>query len=162
MSDDHSPGDARAPYSNEGGPAGRHAQTHDVAAEQRTNPTGPEPRDPTFDEQLAQGRTTSAPDGHTDESIPGIADKDLHRRFQELSPDELRRLSILEPGTQLEQGGVYLDLNDLERGPFKAIGGQVATPGTRYIAKRDTDYELWNRLVGQDEDVDVVRPETEG
>jgi hypothetical protein len=36
-SDDHSTGDAREPYSDEGGPNGRHAQTHDVEREAATN-----------------------------------------------------------------------------------------------------------------------------
>ena len=36
-SDDHSTGDSRQPYSDEGGPEARHAQTHDVAREAATN-----------------------------------------------------------------------------------------------------------------------------
>ncbi|MCW2526090.1 MAG: hypothetical protein JWM76_950 [Pseudonocardiales bacterium] len=38
-SDDHSTGDDRAPYSDQGGPEGHHAQTHDVAREAATNST---------------------------------------------------------------------------------------------------------------------------
>jgi hypothetical protein len=75
-----------------------------------------------------------------------------------LTNDELARLSVLEPGTRLEQGGVYLDLNHRDRGPFQAIGGEVATSSTLYIAKRDTDYLLWNRLAGQDAEPDIERP----
>ena len=71
---------------------------------------------------------------------------------------ELARLSVLEPGTPLEQGGIYLDLNDRASGPFKAIGGQAAGRRTRLIAKRDTDYELWNRLAGRHREPDVERP----
>lgn len=36
-SDDHSTGDGREPYSDQGGPEGRHAQTHDVEREAATN-----------------------------------------------------------------------------------------------------------------------------
>jgi hypothetical protein len=36
-SDDHSTGDRRAPYSDQGGTQGRHAQTHDVKREAETN-----------------------------------------------------------------------------------------------------------------------------
>jgi hypothetical protein len=75
--------------------------------------------------------------------------------------DELAQLSILEPGTRLEQGGTYVNLNDLDSGPFKAIGGHEATARDRIIAKRDTDYELWNRLVGEDREPDIERPEPE-
>lgn len=35
--DDHSTGDRREPYSDLGGPAGKHAQTHDVKREEATN-----------------------------------------------------------------------------------------------------------------------------
>jgi hypothetical protein len=35
--DDHSAGDSREPYSEEGGPEAKHAQTHDVAREKATN-----------------------------------------------------------------------------------------------------------------------------
>jgi hypothetical protein len=37
--DDHSTGDGRQPYSDQGGTEGRHAQTHDVAREAATNST---------------------------------------------------------------------------------------------------------------------------
>lgn len=36
-SDDHSTGDGRQPYSDQGGVEGRHAQTHDVEAEAASN-----------------------------------------------------------------------------------------------------------------------------
>lgn len=35
--DDHSKGDEREPYSDQGGPEGKHAQTHDVRAEELSN-----------------------------------------------------------------------------------------------------------------------------
>ena len=53
---------------------------------------------------------------------------------------------------------MYVDLNALAEGPFKAIGGQEAGPDNNYIAKRDTDFELWNRLVGQGREPDIERP----
>jgi hypothetical protein len=106
-------------------------------------------------------QSTSRDNDLEEEHTPGIEDKTLHRRFRELSAEELNQLEILKPGTTLEQGSVYLDLNNLEAGPFRAIGGQEALPGTRLIAKRDVAYELWNRLVGQEEEVDIMRPETE-
>ena len=73
--------------------------------------------------------------------------KDLHAL--NLRADELSRLQVLDPGTRLEQGGVYLDVNDLSGGEFTAMGGDEAVLGSRYVAKRDTDHELWNRLVAR-------------
>ncbi len=157
MSDDHSPGDRRRPYADRGGTEGRHAETHDVRREALTNPTGPAPVDESFAAQLAPDTSAGAPGGHVAESAPAADDKDLRRRLPELAADELARLAVLEPGARLDQGGTYLDLDDPGRGPFKALGGQEAGPGNRYVAKRDTDYELWNRLVGDREPV-VERP----
>lgn len=157
MSDDHSPGDSRQPYSDQGGSAGRHAQTHDIRREAHTNPKGPQPEDPSFDARLAPVETRPGR-GHADESVAGDTDKALHDKLPELTNDELSRLSLLEPGTRLEQGGLYLDLNNRGDGLFKAIGGQEATSRTRLIAKRDTDYELWNRLAGEDSRPEIERP----
>ena len=157
MSDDFSPGDARQPYSDQGGPQGRHAQTHDVRREKLTNPKGPEPEDTSFADQMAPD-TTGQPGGHADETVPAVDDKDLQNTLSQLNKDELARLAVIEPGTQLEQGGTYLDLNQVDKGPFKALGGHAATPKERLIAKRDTDYLLWNRLVGQDAEPDIERP----
>jgi hypothetical protein len=157
MSDDHSPGHRRQPYSDRGETVGRHVETHDVRRQALTNAVGPQSDDPTLAEQLAPVETRPG-GGHVTESAPASEDKLLHNRLPELTSDELSRLQVLEPGTRLEQGGTYVDLNRLGDGPFQALGGHEATEAHRYIAKRDTDYELWNRLVGEDSDPDIERP----
>ena len=88
----------------------------------------------------------------------GDDDKDLAELLPQLTDDELGRLAILNPGTQLPQGAVFLDLNDLKKGPFKAIGGHEAAKGQRLIAKSETDYELWNTLAGRDDAPEIERP----
>jgi len=158
MSDDHSPGDGRQPYSDRGGKEAKHAETHDVRREQMTNPKGPEPVDESFAEQLAPDTSSAEPGGHADESMPAEADKTLHAKLDMLSGEELNRLAVLAEGASLDQGAVYLDLNDMARGPYKALGGTEVGPSDRIVAKRDVDYELWNRLVGQDEHTEVERP----
>jgi hypothetical protein len=110
--------------------------------------------------QLAQERAVSGPPGHVGETREAITDKGIHRALPELSDDHLRRLSVLEDGAALEQGGTYLDLDDLAAGPFTAMGGETAT-GRRVVSKRETDYELWNRLTGRDADGDGVRDEAQ-
>ena len=158
MSDDHSPGDGRKPYSDRGGPEARHAETHDVRREQLTNPKGPEPVDESFIEEIMPDSSVAGPGGHIDESMPAEADKALHGTLAMLSGEELNRLAVLAEGAALDQGAVYLDLNDMGRGPYKALGGTEVGRGDRIVAKRDVDFELWNRLVGQDEETAVERP----
>lgn len=91
----------------------------------------------------------------------GNRDKDLAELLPQLTDDELSRLAIIDPGTPLPQGAVFVDLNNLEAGPFKAIGGHEVGKDQRIIAKDETDYELWNKLVGRDDEPKIERPETE-
>ena len=121
-----------------------------------TDPRGPQ-RGDEFDADLGGAEPPRGPRSHEDESVAAADDPRLRRSFDVLAPEELGRLSYVSEGTPLEQGAVYVDLNDLERGPFKALAGHRVGPGDRYVAKRDTDYELWNRLVG-DRDPEVERP----
>jgi hypothetical protein len=159
MSDDQSPGDRRKPYSDRGGPEGRHAETHDVEREQLTNPKGPEPVDESFAEQMRDETPDRIRQQAATNVSAGDQDKRVMNKLPQLSDDELSRLAIVQTGTQLPQGSVFLDLNDLERGPFKAIGGQEAGRKERLVAKNETDYELWNRLAGRDDTPEIERPE---
>jgi hypothetical protein len=79
------------------------------------------------------------------------SDPETRRAFPELSKDELDRLIVLRPGARLEQGSVYVDLDDLDAGPFVALGSEEVSEGDRIRSKRDTDYEMWNRIVGDRE-----------
>lgn len=157
MSDDNSPGDGRKPYSDRGGPEGRHAETHDVRREELTNPKGSEPVDESFDDDLAKETPETIRQAQLD-SLPGDDDKDLVNALPGLNQGDLAQLSVLVAGTPLEQGSVYLDLNDRRRGPFKAIGGQEVSGPEKIIAKKTTGYELWNRVTGDDDTPEVERP----
>ena len=75
----------------------------------------------------------------------GVANRSGHN--EPISEAELESLPILKPGTLLEPSGVYVDLNGHEPVPFKALEGQVAGSGNRYVARRDVSHELWNRLI---------------
>lgn len=160
MSDDHSPGDARKPYSDTGGPQQRHAETHDIRRENLTNPKGPDETDDSFDEDLGRQTPESVRQQELN-SEAGDADKRVGKMLPDLTNDQLSRLSILEPGTPLEQGSVYLNLKDREKGPFKAIGGQDVGAKDKIIAKSMTDYEMWNEIAGRDDNPDINRPDTE-
>jgi len=59
-------------------------------------------------------------------------------------------------GSRLDQGAKYIDLAHLEQDEFVATAGMVAEEGHYYVAKKATDYLLWNRLnqVGTPERLD--------
>jgi hypothetical protein len=99
------------------------------------------------------------PPGHLDESVVGADAKAVYDLLPDWDRADLDRLTVLKEGTRLEQGGVYLDLRDRSRGAFKALGGEVAERRNLYVAKRDLDYETWNRLTGGADEVTVDRPE---
>jgi hypothetical protein len=56
-------------------------------------------------------------------------------------------LPVLAAGARLEPGGVYLDLARPQRGPFRALAGQIAGSRDRYVAQRDVSCARWWRLV---------------
>ena len=64
----------------------------------------------------------------------------------DLTNDELKSISIVPTGTRLMQGAKYIDLNHLELGEFTATSESVAGSENSYVAKKETDYVLWNRL----------------
>ena len=117
--------------------------------------------DDSFDAQMRDETPERIREGVTTHVTAGDADKELTERLSQLTDDELGRLAIIEPGTPLPQGSVFLDLNDLKAGPFKAIGGQEAEKNQKLIGKSETDYELWNRLAGRDDTPTIERPATD-
>ncbi len=74
--------------------------------------------------------------------------KELHAKMPDYDNAELKRIPVLAHGERLQQGGIYLDLNDLETGAFTAQGGTEAQDPHLYVAKAGLDYELWNKLTG--------------
>ena len=142
MSDDRSPGDARKPQSDQGARAG-------------TEGSRPTPEE--FARDIAPQTPQHVHQEHL-EADSAADDKKVRNMLPELTEDELSRLPILDPGTPLEQGAVYFNLKDREKGPFKAIGGQEVGPKDKMIAKKMTDYELWNEIVGRDDSAEIQRP----
>jgi hypothetical protein len=74
--------------------------------------------------------------------------KGVHRQFHGFTDDELKRIPIVPPGTRLEQGAVYVDLQDPLLREFKATGDMEAQANSWYVPKSEVDYQLWNRLIG--------------
>jgi hypothetical protein len=94
----------------------------------------------------------TGPDSAADEKSARTAHelKDVHRRLSGFSDDLLKQIPVLAPGTRLEQGATYVDLNDPDTREFTATGDMEAGPTNRYVPKSEVDYQLWNRLIGVD------------
>jgi hypothetical protein len=127
--------------------------TGDWPDETMRGTTGPVRMDEPSAEQLGQSAMTAANDAGNlnDQVSEARTDKFLHERWPELNDDDLAHLPVLRPGTQLEQGSVYVNLADRQAGAFKAMGGQKAEEGDRIVAKRQVDPYLWNRIVPSDQ-----------
>lgn len=147
--DDSSDG-ARQHYADQGSPARQHARTYDARRKEVIRP-GVHQREDEFAEDLRPAQEPGQhPHSHLQDSVLAVdEDKSLRQGVAGLDDDQVRGLTVLTVGTRLEQGGVYLDLNRPQQGSFKALGNQEAGPDNRYVAKRDTDYETWDRLVGR-------------
>ncbi len=101
-------------------------------------------------EHLA-GRNYGNEGPDTTQGEPAVEMKEMHGRLQALSDADLAALPVVQTGMRLEQGKTYLDLNNLERGEFTAMGSDEASPNSRLVAKDAVDYDLWNRLRGREE-----------
>ena len=77
-------------------------------------------------------------------------DKDLHAKFPQLSSADLKNIPILPQGTRLDQGATYLDLMNLEKGEYSAVGNETAGEKDRIVPKTEVGYPLWNRLTGKE------------
>jgi hypothetical protein len=82
--------------------------------------------------------------------------KDLHNRLHGFPDDLLKQIPILAPGTRLQQGATYVDLNDPNAQEFTAAGFMEANPDQYLVPKDEVDYQLWNRLL------DIRTPERVG
>lgn len=103
----------------------------------------------TFDNDLHQDNRAGQHAGMTERRTYTAYDvKELHAKMPEYTNDELKKIPVLAHGERLQQGGTYLDLNDLAGGTFTAQGSQEAQDPHLYVAKADTDYLIWNKLTG--------------
>lgn len=91
------------------------------------------------------GQHDVMPPAEDDQTLVAADNKDVYALLPDFHKDELRRLQLVSPGTRLQMGDVYCDLRDRGRGELTAHGEE--TVGEELlIAKRGTDYEIWNKL----------------
>ncbi|MFI5273804.1 MAG: hypothetical protein ACHQ4H_12295 [Ktedonobacterales bacterium] len=75
-------------------------------------------------------------------------DKRMHARFPRFTAADLKRIPVLPAGARLEQGATYLDASEPVIAEFTALANMIAGPRNLYVPKKDTDYLLWNQLLG--------------
>ncbi|HEU5379779.1 MAG TPA: hypothetical protein VFV38_30515 [Ktedonobacteraceae bacterium] len=141
---------------------GNDARTQALHAEQRARASE---RKAEFNHDLKVSQRPAAGLGLGTATPPGggysaYSIKELHSRLADLTDDELKNITILPTGTRMEEGAQYIDLNHLERGAFVADANMLAWPEHYYVAKKETDYVLWNRLnqVGNPARLDEAGP----
>jgi hypothetical protein len=74
--------------------------------------------------------------------------KEVHRRMQGFTDDELKAIPVMPQGSRLEQGATYIDLRDEQPTEFTATGGMQVESGRLVVPKSDVPFEIWNRLIG--------------
>lgn len=74
--------------------------------------------------------------------------KELHERLEGFSNDELKKITVLKPGTRLQQGATYINLNDPLREEFTGMGDMSVEENNYIVPKSEVPYMLWNRLIG--------------
>jgi hypothetical protein len=100
-----------------------------------------------------EGQNTGR-ENRQDLNLRSTADiKEITECLNNFTDDELAQIRIVPPGRRLQQGAVYLDLRNPTSEPITAIGDMMADEHHLYehhlyVAKAETPYMYWNRLVG--------------
>jgi hypothetical protein len=76
-------------------------------------------------------------------------EKHVYTKFPHLTRADLKSIPVVPRGARLEQGATYLDAAEPVITEFTVPSGDMtAGPHNLYVPKKDTDYLLWNRLLG--------------
>ena len=114
---------------------------------QRNKPQQQEKHPPEWQRDLNPGQLAGQNIGERPQTRPAAEIKELQRRFHEFTNEELAEVAVVSEGQRLLQGAVYLDLRGTSVEPITATAEMSASEGHLYVAKSETPYELWNRLV---------------
>jgi hypothetical protein len=99
------------------------------------------------DAMAGQNIGTAGPHPETD-AHTAYDVKDLHRRLDGFTDDELKQIPVLPAGSRLEQAATYIDLREEHPAEFTARGDEEAGPRNWYVPKSAVHYQVWNRLIG--------------
>ncbi len=88
-------------------------------------------------------------DGATTSKRAASDIKQLHSMLTTFTPEELRQILVLEPGSRLETRATYINLADPRLQIIQALGNEEAGEEDWFVAKKDVPYQLWNRMVDE-------------
>lgn len=120
----------------------------DMAAKPQTEHKHPDEWERDLNPERMAGQNIGPAEGaHVHRTAHDV--KELHRSLaDEFTDDELKDIPVVPDGQRLQQGGVYIDLNDPGRKEFTATGDMTAGARNLYASKSEVPYPLWNRLMG--------------
>ena len=99
------------------------------------------------------GNNDGAETAQNEKAAPSAYEfKELHDRFPQLDNADLKNIPILPADTRLDQGATYLDLNNLDKGEYSAVGNETVGEKDYIVPKSEVGYPLWNRLTGKNTD----------
>jgi hypothetical protein len=101
--------------------------------------------------EAGAGENTGNANVGGEESLHTLADvQEAREKLKGFPKDALRQIPVVPEGERLKQGATYIDLRNGEPKEFTATGEMRATKDHWYVPKTDTDYQLWNGLLGVD------------
>jgi hypothetical protein len=112
-----------------------------------------------FSRDLGHGNDAVDHDDATEETRLLGHHEDVPDALAGLDRGEREAIPVLVTGSQLRQGSVYVDLDNVDAGPFRAVGGQRAEAHQRLVPKHRIEFDLWNALVGQGTEPESVQPD---
>lgn len=74
--------------------------------------------------------------------------EELHSKLEGFTDEELKQIVVLKPGTRLQQGATYINLNDPQRQEYTGMGDMSVEESNYIVPKSEVGYQLWNRLIG--------------
>lgn len=122
----------------------------DMDAKPQSEQKHPDEWDEDLNPDRMAGQNIGARSAHQEHGLRTAYDvKEAHRSLaDQFTDDELKDIPIVPEGQRLQQGGVYIDLNNPERREFTATGDMTAGARNVYTSKSEVPYPLWNRLMG--------------
>jgi hypothetical protein len=111
----------------------------------------PEPYQQDLNPNASKGINWGLVGPHPEKDNPRTAydAKDIHAFLREMPDEELQRIPVLPVGARLESNATYINLRDIARREFTAEGYEEVAADDWIVPKKEVDYQLWNRLIGE-------------